>query len=63
MCHECIKGTHLLLGVAKSKESAPKVVSSMCHECIKKTRLFFGVAKNNEPAPHRMRGVCHIMNA
>ena len=48
MCHEGIKTTRLLLGVAKYKEFTALQINSICHGCIKTTRLLLGVEKYKE---------------
>ena len=59
-CHECIKQTRLLLGVAKYKESTNQRVSSISrHACIK-TRLLVGVAKNKESMTKKIRNMASM---
>ena len=48
MCHECIKTTHLLLGVGNHKESYDTTIKRVCREIIKTTCLLLGVAKCKE---------------
>ena len=48
MCHESIKTTHPLSGVAKYKGYTSQHINRMCHGCIKTTRLLLGVAKYKE---------------
>ena len=58
-CHECIKQTRLLLGVAKCKESTPQRVNSICcHACIR-THLLLSVAKSKESTTRGTSSMCY----